>query len=140
MRSAFVLGLVTLAIGCGSADRSSATLAAMAGTWQVRGLDAAGDSIISYRVTGGTETSGWTVQLPGRDPMVARVVAVQGDSVVTESGPFESALRPGVQVTTRSTFRLSGDSLVGSVVAHYSGGGPDSVINFRLIGVRAATP
>jgi hypothetical protein len=38
--------------------------------------------------------------------MPVRVVLVDGDSVVAEAGPFESALRPDVMVTTRTVARL----------------------------------
>ena len=36
-----------------------------------------------------------------------RVVAVAGDSIMTEAGPYPSALRKGDKVTTRSVMRFS---------------------------------
>ena len=68
--------------------------------------------------------------------MPVRVIHVDGDSVVAEAGPFDSALRPGVAVTTRSVIRPQGDMLTGSIVARYGGGGADSVMTGRLQGTR----
>jgi hypothetical protein len=64
------------------------------------------------------------------------VLLVDGDSVVAEAGPFESALRPGVMVTTHTVARLEGDMLTGTLVAHYGGTGPDSVLRGRIQGTR----
>jgi hypothetical protein len=66
------------------------------------------------------------------------VVLVDGDSVVAEAGPFESVLRPGVMVTTRTVARLQGDMLTGTLVAHYVTEGADSVLVGRLHGTRKA--
>lgn len=41
------------------------------------------------------------------------LVTVDGDSVMTMSGPFESVLRKGVQVTTSNVSRLVDGKLVG---------------------------
>jgi hypothetical protein len=39
-------------------------------------------------------------------PVPVRVVAVAGDSIVTDAGPYQSFVRKGVRVTTRTVSRL----------------------------------
>jgi hypothetical protein len=108
----------------------------MAGTWNVRGLNEAGDSIVGYRLVATSDTTGWTIAFPNRDPLPVRIVAVAGDSIVTDAGPYESVLRPGVQVTTHGVFRMRGDTLVGTTVARYTPAGADSVLVVRSVGTR----
>ena len=70
-------------------------------------------------------------------PVPVRVVAVGGDSIVTEAGPYESFVRKGVKVTTRIVNRLDGGKLVGTIEARYTTKGGDSVVQRRSEGVRA---
>jgi len=65
-----------------------------------------------------------------------RIVDLAGDSIVADAGPYESALRKGVKVTTHSVFRLQDGKLVGTTVAHYATKGADSVLNLRSEGTR----
>jgi hypothetical protein len=125
-------------LSCAKADNQpprgpsgTLSLASLAGTWRVRGFNEAGDSIIGFQLVATGETSGWTITFAGRPPIPLRVVAVAGDSVITEGGPYESVLRRGVQVRTRGVFRLEGDTLVGTTVAHYTTSGPDSLLRVR---------
>lgn len=92
--------------------------------------------LIIYELNATATSDGWTSTIPGREPMPVRVVLVDGDSVVAEAGPFESALRPGVMVRTRTVARVQGDLLTGTIEARYDTGGPDSVLTGRLRGVR----
>jgi hypothetical protein len=66
-----------------------------------------------------------------------RVVAVDGDSIVTESGPFESVLRKGVQVNSRVVMRLQDGKLVGTTTARYQVSGPDTLATLKLEATRA---
>jgi hypothetical protein len=66
-----------------------------------------------------------------------RVVSVNGDSIVTEAGPFESVRRKGVQVTTRTALRKVGDRLVGATRARYASTGADTVLILRTEATRA---
>jgi hypothetical protein len=75
--------------------------------------------------------------LPGRKPVPVRVVAVAGDSIVTEAGPYESVLRKGVQVSTRNVSRLRDGKLVGRIEARYTAKGGDSVAYRSSEGTRA---
>lgn len=146
MRSFAICCCAAVLIGCTKSENqpsrtagTSATvsLATFAGTWRVRGFNEAGDSIVAYEMVATADTSGWTTILPDRPPIPQRIVAVAGDSVTTEAGPFESVLRRGVQVRTRGVIRLQGDRLVGTTVAHYTTTGPDSVLHIRVEGTRA---
>ena len=83
------------------------------------------------------DRSGWSINFPNREPIPVRVVAVEGDSIMTEAGPFESVLRKGVQVSTQVVSRLQDGKLVGTTVARYAVSGPDTVARLRFEGTRA---
>jgi hypothetical protein len=114
-------------------------LADVAGKWSVRLMPESGDSaLLTYDMVATADTSGWAFNFPKRKPVRLRVVAVDGDSIVTEAGPFESNLRKGVKVTmSRTVSRLQDGKLVGATTAHYATSGPDSVAHFRFEGTRA---
>jgi hypothetical protein len=113
-------------------------LADIAGKWSVRTMAETGDSVlVSYELVASSDTSGWTLNFPKRKAIPMRVVAVAGDSVVTEAGPFESALRKGIQVSVQSVTRLQDGKMVGTTIAHYATSGADSVRNLRFEGTRA---
>lgn len=150
MRKVLLLCSVATLLGCyKSEDRAGGqaaatptlSLADVAGKWTVQSLAENSDSVIvTYELTATTTTEGWTITLPGRDPIPLHVVP-GGDSVVTHAGPFESVLRPGVTVSTESAMRpMAGmpAMLEGWTVAHYQGvPGPDSVLRMRMRGTRA---
>ncbi len=113
-------------------------LADFAGKWNVRVTPEGGDSaVLNFEMVATGDTAGWTFNFPKRSPVPIRVVAVDGDSVVTEAGPYESVLRKGVQVTTRTVNRLQDGNLVGTTTARYKTSGPDSVLSLRFEGTRA---
>jgi hypothetical protein len=113
-------------------------LADIAGKWSVRSMTESGDStLVTYELVASGDTSGWSLNFPKRKPVPMRVVAVAGDSIVTEAGPFESVLRKGIKVTTQSVMRLKDGKLVGTTTAHYATSGADSVRNLRIEGSRA---
>jgi len=113
-------------------------LADIAGKWSVRTMAETGDSVlVTYELVTSSDTSGWTLNFPKRKPIPMRVVAVAGDSVVTEAGPFESALRKGIKVSVQSVTRLQDGKMVGTTIAHYATSGADSVRNLRFEGTRA---
>lgn len=114
------------------------SLADVAGTWDARVTPEGGDStLVTFQMVATTDQTGWSLNLPNRKPVPLRVVVVEGDSVVTEAGPFESMVRKGKQVSTRTVNRLENGKLVGTTVATYAGGGPDSVVRLRFEGTRA---
>ena len=113
-------------------------LSDFAGKWAVRTMAETGDSaLVTYELVASGDTSGWSLNFPKRKPVPMRVVAVAGDSVVTEAGPYESVLRKGIKVTTNTVLRLQDGKLVGTTIAHYATSGADSVRNLRMAGTRA---
>jgi hypothetical protein len=124
-------------MGAGAAA-STVSLASVAGTWAMRTLNQRGDStLVTYQMVASADPAGWVFNFPGRAPVSLRIIAVDGDSIVTEAGPYESVLRKGVQVSTHSVLHVQGGSLVGTTIAHYQTGGADSVLLLRTEGTRA---
>lgn len=126
----------TAAVDEEPAAAATISLGDVAGTWSMRGTTEAGDSVPGYELVATADQSGWTIHFPNRPPVPVRIMAIAGDSVVTEAGPFESVLRPGVQVSTHYVFRLQDDKLLGNGVARYETTGPDSVLRIRNEGTR----
>ena len=116
----------------------SISLADVAGTWKVTSTVKGGKGkTLSYDMVATSSREGWTVKFPNRDPIPVRVLAVEGDSIVTEAGPFESALRKGVQTRSRVVSRLVDGKLVGTTTARYDVTGPDTVTQLEFEGTRA---
>lgn len=148
MRRVITLSCALAVAACGGSrekaaeEQAAATpviaLADVAGTWTMDAMNAAGDStLVSAQMVATATMDGWTYAFTGKDPVPMRVVAVDGDSIVTEMGPYASALRAGTMVTTRSVVRLQNGELVGTFDAHYATTEPDSVLMGRMHGVRA---
>jgi hypothetical protein len=148
---------VALLVGCARGEQDVATdtaagmtetastrtisLADIAGKWNVTSKPESGTDTTStrYVLNATADRTGWTITFADRQqqPVAVRVVAVEGDSIVTEAGPFESVRRRGVQVTTRNVLRRDGDRLVGSTRARYASTGADTVLVLRTEGTRA---
>ena len=104
------------------------SLSEVAGKYAVIGKNEAGDStLVTYELNATGDTTGWTITFPKRKPVPIRVVSVSGDSIVAEAGPYTSAIRPGINVTTHTVYRLENGKLMGRTVAHYATKGPDTV-------------
>ena len=111
-------------------------LADVAGTWDVRSVPATGDTTATtFVLTATGTTSGWTIKFPGRAPIQERV-AVSGDSIIVQAGPYLSVRRKGVMVNTNGSFHLQGGNLVGPTTAHYKVKTPDSVLVLNSTGTR----
>jgi hypothetical protein len=129
----------TAVAGTGVPAARTITPADLAGRWSMRSVpETGGTTTTTYVLAATTDTTRWTITFPNRKPVAARIVAVGGDSIVTEAGPFESARRKGVKVRTHTVLRRVGDRLVGTTVAHYVTKGADSVLTLRTEGTRAA--
>jgi hypothetical protein len=119
------------------APAATISLADIVGKWKMRITDERGGHPVEAVLTATADSSGWTMTAPKRKPVPVRVVAVAGDSIVTESGPYESFVLKGVQVTTRNVSRLQDGKLVGVTEAHYAlKGGRDSVARRTSVGTR----
>lgn len=113
------------------------TLSELAGKWTMQTMRMTSDTVlVTYELAITPDGNGATLTFPGRPPIPARITP-SGDSLIAEVGPYESALRKGVQVTTHSVFRLAGADLVGTGIARYSVTGPDSLLALRMKGTRA---
>jgi hypothetical protein len=117
--------------------RAAISLADIAGKWRLRSMDEAGQNVVESELTATADTAGWTLTRPNRQTVPVRVVAVGGDSIITEAGPYESALRKSVQVRARMVLRLQGGKLVGTTEARYAMSGGDSVAHRPTEGTRA---
>jgi len=123
-------------LGAGAAP-AALTLGAVAGTWTMNVTPANSDSVIlTFELVASADPAGWTFNFPGRPAVPVRIVAVDGDSIVSEAGPYESALRKGVQVSTSSVMRLVNGELLGTTTARYASTGADSVLMLHTHGTR----
>lgn len=143
MRSASV-ALIGLLLACGQANDAppadtaalaatqpaAVDLASLAGTWTLRTTPDSRDTVITSEIVVTGTTDGWTMTMPGQQPVPVRV-RVDGDSIMTETGPFPSVLRKGAMVTTNAVYRVQDGKLVGTLVARYDGAGTDSVLTGR---------
>jgi hypothetical protein len=148
MRTAALVSCLVLVAACAKADETPATdsaaptvapapapmiaLADLVGKWKQETRGENSDSVlVTSEVNATADPTGWTLLLPGRPEMPLRIT-VSGDSLITASGPYESVLRKGVQVTTEGVLRKQGDKLVGITRAHYQRAtGADSVVTLR---------
>jgi hypothetical protein len=113
------------------------SVADFAGTWSARAMPERGDStLITFDLMATADTTPWMMHFANGEMATGRILSVAGDSIVTEFGPYTSALRPGVQVTTTTTSRLQDGRLVGTFVARYNVTTADSVLRGRVEGTR----
>ena len=121
-----------------SASGTAPSLSQMAGKWNLRAVPESGADTTPTNVvlTATADTTGWTMTFPGQPPVPLKV-RVSGDSIVTESEPYNSTRRAGVKVRTTGSMRMQGDSIYGITIARYEGAGADSVLRMRTTGKRA---
>ena len=155
MRAVTSCCLAVLLVGCGKSAEKSAdaevgtadvmdeapagvSMADLAGTWNIKSKLDGSDKEITYDLVASGDGSSWSVNFPGRKPIPARVVASGGDSVVWESGPFESVIRKGVTVKKSTvTAHLQNGKLTGKTTAVYDARGADTVAHLTVEGTRA---
>lgn len=155
MRFTALLGCAVVLAGCAKADAPPAdtiaavetpavaegpapiSLASLAGKWDVKIMGASSDSVLTTYVLDATDSTAWSFTFPKRPSVPMRITSVSGDSITTEAGPFESAVRKGgVKVRTTSTVRLKDGKMVGTTTARYVTTGPDSVAALRMEGTK----
>jgi len=109
----------------------------VAGKWNLKVMNQTGDSTLITEVLNAAATeAGWTVVRGTLPPNPVRV-SISGDSLIMDGGPYPSALRKGLTVTSHTVYHLQGGQLVGSGVAHYNTKAADSVRYLRVEGTRA---
>ncbi|MFC1661353.1 hypothetical protein ACFL3S_07890 [Gemmatimonadota bacterium] len=152
MRPIAFVGVLLLAAGCSPADEQDApqtepqeaeapaamSLADFAGTWSMRATDAAGENVlIEYEMEATDGMDGWSVTFPDREPIPAQILEAAGDSVVIHLGPYASALREDVNVTTVTVARIVDGQMVGYFTATYDTEGPDNILHGIQLGERS---
>jgi len=108
-------------------------LADLAGTWNM--VTYIESDTVRYTMVATADPTTWVINIPNRPPMTPRVT-VDADSVMLDTGPFESVVRPGVQVTTHVVGRLVGGMFTGTLEAHWQTASADSVGRGRVEGTR----
>lgn len=122
--------------GAEPAASSTISLSDFAGKWKTRATNESGAVVGEAELLATADTSGWTLTFPKQKPIPVRVIAVAGDSIVTEAGPYASTVRKGAQVRTRAVNRLQDGRLVATLEARYTVAGRDSVAHLRVEGTR----
>ena len=122
MRSLSAVLVLAAFTACGApkdaAPPAGPTLADFAGTWENTSTLTGVAAPVTSTITGTADTTGWTMSLEGR-PNIPLRVSVVGDSLIAESAEYESILRKGVMVTTRTASVLKDGMLVGTLTADY---------------------
>lgn len=154
MRRSLIVAVAVLAVACAktndqagnAVDTAQAapaapagiTLADVKGAWHMNAMPLDKDTVLTSLVMWASEdTAAWKTKFDNRaDTIKVRVLGVAGDSIMTEFGPYSSALRKNVKVVTDATYRLQGDKLIGHVTAHYSVPTADSLVHLRTEGTR----
>jgi hypothetical protein len=110
----------------------------VAGKWSFKVMPQDRDTVLTTYVLDATnDETGWKLTFPGRDPLDVRVLSVSPDSIVTETGPYPSAVQKGVKVNmVHTNMHMEGDKLVGTAIAHYDKKTADSVVTLRQEGIR----
>jgi hypothetical protein len=104
------------------------SLASVAGKYKVTGKNEAGDSTLLTYDLDASDTTKWTIKFTDRpEPVTQRIVSVSGDSIVLEAGPYKSALKKNLMVTTHTVYHMQDGKLMGRTIARYNTKGPDSV-------------
>ena len=112
------------------------TLATFAGTWQLSATLAGVEKPVLSTLTSSPDGATWTISLEGR-PNVPMTASIVGDSLVAVSAEYESVLRKGVMVTTRTASVLVDGALTGNLVATYKTPKGEEVVVGTVTGTRA---
>ena len=95
------------------------TPASFAGTWATTATLKGAAKPVPSTLMGTADGATWTLSLEGR-PNVATTASMSGDSLIIQSAEYESVLRKGVMVTTRTATVMSdANMMMGNMVASY---------------------
>lgn len=152
MSRAALLWILPVLFGCSKKEEPAAdTTAAMApaavapvaaamnvaGKWNMRVMpDGKDTTLTTYVLDATNDKTGWKLTFPNRPPMDVQVLSMDADSIVTANGPYSSALRKNVMVTTHSSMHMDGDKIVGTTIARYNTKSADSLVHLRMEGTR----
>ena len=120
-----------------AAPVQTVSLASVAAIWNVVVKPEGKDTVVTTYILNTTDTTDWHFQFPKGKPIAMKITGIRGDTIVTETGIFDSAVRPGQKVQTNSLTWLQDGKLMGKTVAHYQNSkSPDSVLNLITEGTR----
>ena len=109
----------TTAMAPAPAAAAAKTPASFAGTWSTTATLEGAAKPVPSTLTGSADGATWTLSLEGR-PNVAATASMSGDSLILQSAEYESVLRKGVMVTTRTATVMSDNTMMmGNMVASY---------------------
>jgi hypothetical protein len=110
------------------------TVADFAGTWTTSAtLTGVANPVPSTLTVNADGTA--SMSLEGR-PNIAVTTSISGDSLVVESAEYESVLRKGVMVTTRTASVMSGNTMNGNMTATYKTPAGSEVVTGTITGTR----
>lgn len=113
------------------------TLADFAGTWENSVTLVGTPNPVPSTMTGTADPASWTMSLEGR-PNIPVTASIVGDSLIAQTAEYESVLRKGVMVSTRTAAVLQNGMLVGNLVATYKTPAGDEVVTGTLHGMKKA--
>jgi hypothetical protein len=149
MRASLILLSLLFPIGCAGGDdaapaadadapattmEAAATPADFAGTWGLTAMLEGTAEPVPVTIVG-TEDGTFTLSLQEREPL-ALEVSMAGDSLVLVSPEYESVLRDGVMVSTRSAVVLVAGRMVGELTATYRTSEGTEVVSGTIEGDR----
>lgn len=146
MRFAVALLLVAAVAACAAKEEATPdsaapaatpapTLADFAGSWNIASvLEGTPDTVKSTTTHAADGTC--TLTLEGR-PNIPCTTSISGDSLVVQTGEYESILRKGVMVTVRTAGVMSGGTLTGVLVSTYKTPSGDQVVHGTYTGTKA---
>lgn len=147
MRHALLAAGLALVVACGAREEPATDSTAMAmaptialsdvaGVWTMRVMPEMGDStLLTAELNLSADPAGSTITFQGRPP-IPMTARADGDSIITDAGPYDSALRPNQKVTTRGVMRLVNGELHGTTTAHYQTTAADSVVRLRTMATK----
>ena len=108
----------------GFVTTAPAQKAGAAGSWNAKTMIGPKDSVVAtYVLTIAADGKSATMMFPNRDPIAVHILAMGGDSVVTEAGPFPSVVRAGQTVNSlHAVAHYKGNTMTGTFEAHYANG------------------
>ena len=118
-------------------DSPMVSISDFAGTWDLSAQLVGVADPVRLGLSGSPGRSDWVMVFEGRDPVPVQV-SMMGDSLITVSDPYESVLRDGVMVTTRSAAVMQDGGMVGKVLVTYDTEAGEEQVSGTLTGARGS--
>lgn len=115
---------------------ANVSLAQMIGTWHGKSMPEHQDTVLdTWTLQAPTDSSKWTVTMSNGQTIPLHIVAIAGDSVVSQLGPYKNAADNGQVETIRSVTRIQSGKIVGTAETRLASN-RDSVVRVRLQGTK----